>query len=128
MKPPAVFAWPTPGQSRHCGTAYTEYDLRIVEPPAVRDHRALRARWRENESCDFAAAGRRVHPDVVGGFPVEGDFEARRRYWDRCHFVRLPTIPPLLGERAGVRADVTCSRRAIYSPSYRQQLRDARRL
>ena len=58
LKPPAVFTWPTPGQSRHCGTAYRVDDLRVVEPPAVRDHRALRARWREIESCDLSATGR----------------------------------------------------------------------
>jgi len=33
--------------------------------------------------------------------------------WDRCLVVRLPKILPLLGERAGVRADVVSSRRDI---------------
>ncbi len=40
------------------------------------------------------------------------------RRWNPMDIVeRLTAIPPLLGERAGVRADVASSRRAIYFPS-----------
>ena len=39
------------------------------------------------------------------------------RLWKPADIVeRLSAIPPLLGERAGVRADVTSSRRDIYFP------------
>ena len=68
--------------------------------------------WSAATSQDLLAL---VAKQVGGPFPLPMDLEPYD-HWDRFLFVRLTTIPPLLGEKAGVRADVASPRRAVYFP------------